>query len=416
MLLFIYPKIESSGCFMNKLYNDWNLSSSKFFNYIRKLNCKISKPLLNVLSVLILAIINAESVVTADLSKVIKSDSFSSNDDSNQKRIFRFFNNPNLNMNNIFDSVIHDVVSNISNVRHNKLIVTIDHMFTKNNFVTLMCTLRIDNQGIPLLFYTDKTKSNCHCEIEKNSRKKLFSEKFIINFIDQVIDLLSPLNVKIIFLGDRWFFNLKILKHIQDKGHFFCFRAKANSSVKVLTYDKKEGHQVYKLISDFKSNKYHSVYFENLSFGDMHFKANLAISRGIATGDDEEDWYIITNLKPSLAIKTYAKRYGSIEMFFKSQKTNGFYLESTKTKNLHAFENLYGIACLASLWLNIIATDYIKNYKHLKKKINIRFNKKTSTGKLVRILSTFNLGLTLFSKVFNSYIDYNLKFNFKLYM
>lgn len=103
-------------------------------------------------------------------------------------------------------------------------------------------------------------------------------------------------------------------------------------------------------------------------------------------------------------------------MFFKSQKTNGFYLESTKTKNLYAFENLYGLACLASLWLNIIATDYIKNYKHLKKKINIRFNKKTSTGKLVRILSTFNLGLTLFSKVFNSYIDYNLKFNFKLYM
>lgn len=48
-------------------------------------------------------------------------------------------------------------------------------------------------------------------------------------------------------------------------------------------------------------------------------------------------------------------------MFFKSQKTNGFYLESTKTKNLHAFENLYAIACIASLWLNIIAIDYIKN-------------------------------------------------------
>lgn len=175
-------------------------------------------------------------------------------------------------MNNIFDSVIHDVVSNISNVRHDKLIVTIDHMFTKNNFVILMCTPRIDNQSISLLFYTDKTKSNCHCEIETNSRKKLFSEKFIMNFIDQVINLLSPLNTKIIFLIDRWFFNLKLLNHIQSKGHLFCFRAKTNSSVKVLAFDKKEGHKVYKLIYDFKSNKYHSVYFENLSFDDMHFK------------------------------------------------------------------------------------------------------------------------------------------------
>ncbi len=401
---------------MNKLYNSWSQSSSKFFLYIRSLKCKISKPLLIVLSHLIFAMIDSESVVTSDMAKVIKSDVFSTNDDSNQKRIWRFLNNPNLCMNDIFNSVIHDVVFNISNVRHDKLIVTLDHMFTKNNFVTLMFTLRIDNQGIPIWFSTEKTKNNCHHEIEKNSRKKVFSEKFLMNAIDDVISLLSPLDTKIIFLADRWFFNLKILNHIKSKNHFFCFRVKANSSVKVFVFDKKEGHKIYKHISDLKSTKYHSVYFVNLKFGSMKFKSNLAISRSIANDENEEDWYIITNLKPNLAIKTYSKRFGSIEMFFKSQKTNGFYLESTKTKNLHAFENLFGLTCLAALWLNIIAVDYIKNNKHLKKKVSIRYNKKSSNGKLVRILSTFKLGLTLFNKVFNSFIDYNLKFNFKLYM
>ena len=103
-------------------------------------------------------------------------------------------------------------------------------------------------------------------------------------------------------------------------------------------------------------------------------------------------------------------------MFFKSQKTNGFYLESTKTKNLHAFETLYGIACIAALWLNIIATDYIKNHIHVKKVINIRYNKKNSSGKITRILSTFKLGLKLFSKVFKSNINYKLKCNFRLYL
>lgn len=103
-------------------------------------------------------------------------------------------------------------------------------------------------------------------------------------------------------------------------------------------------------------------------------------------------------------------------MFFKSQKTDGFYLEDTKTQNLHAFETLYGVICIASLWLNIIAIDYIKNYKSLKKKVDIRFNKKNKNGKPKRILSTFNLGLTLFNIVIFSYIDYNLKCNFKLYL
>lgn len=54
-------------------------------------------------------------------------------------------------------------------------------------------------------------------------------------------------------------------------------------------------------------------------------------------------------------------------MFFKSQKSNGFNLEKTRTRNLHAFENLYSIICFAGLWLSILAIDYTKNYAHVKK-------------------------------------------------
>ena len=123
----------------------------------------------------------------------------------------------------------------------------------------------------------------------------------------------------------------------------------------------------------------------------MLLKCNISISRTIK--NEEEPWYIVSNIEPNQAISEYKHRFGSIEMFFKSQKTNGFYLESTKTKNLHAFGTLYGIACIASLWLNIIAADYIKNHNHVKNKINIRYNKKNSKGKLIRILSTFKLYL-----------------------
>lgn len=399
---------------MSKLYNTLDEVASDILNFFEKIDIPMSKPNRKMLSLLIPAMVKSESVVTADISRALNSEYFSKNDDSNQKRIWRFTNNDHIDMTSTFDYIINNVVSKISNVKHNKLIVTMDHMFTKNNFVTLMFTLKIDNQGIPLCFWTEKTSSNCHSEIQKNSRKKLFSEKFIKDAIDKVIEILSPLNTKITFLADRWFFNLKILEHISNKGNFFCFRAKANSSVKVYVFDNKENHYIYKHLSDLHSNQYHSRYYENLELGDMHFKCNVSISRGIA--NDDEDWYIVSNIEPNQAIRTYSKRFGCIEMFFKSQKTNGFYLESTKTKNLHAFETIYGIACIAAVWLNIIAVDYIKNYKNYKKKISIKFNKKNKNGKPVRILSTFKLGLTLFKKVFFSPINFKLKTNFKLYL
>lgn len=399
---------------MNKLYNNIDEISTKLINYFDNINLPLSKPNKKLLSHIIFAMIDSQSVVTADISKSFKSASFSNNDSSNQKRLWRFFNNTNINIYDIYNTIINDVISRVSHLKHNQVLVSLDHMFTKNNFVTLMFTLRIDNQGIPIWFRTERTLSNCHLDIQMHSRKKLFKEQFIIDAIDDVINLLAPLNNKITFLADRWFFNLKILNHINKSGHYFCFRAKANCSVKALVYDKKEKHKVWLFLYQLTSQKHHSIYYKDLILGDMHFPCNLSISRDVA--NEGENWYIVSNINPNLAIKKYSKRFGSIEMFFKSQKTNGFYLESTKTKNLHAFETLYGVACLASLWLNIIATDYIKNYHYLKYKVNIKFVKKQKSGNKLRILSTFKLGLTLFKKVYSSFINYKLKFDFKLYL
>ena len=103
-------------------------------------------------------------------------------------------------------------------------------------------------------------------------------------------------------------------------------------------------------------------------------------------------------------------------MFFKSQKYNGFNLEKTKTRNLHAYENLYSLTCFAGLWLTILGIDYTKNYNHVKKFLNIRFVKKDKNGNKVRIVSLFNLGLTIFRRCYNSYINFKIKTNIKLYL
>lgn len=74
------------------------------------------------------------------------------------------------------------------------LTVVMDHMFTKNNSVNLIFTLKIDKQSIPIWFKCVKTRSNRHHEIDELTKKRLFSEKVIFNAIDEVIKLLSPIN------------------------------------------------------------------------------------------------------------------------------------------------------------------------------------------------------------------------------
>ena len=398
---------------MNILYNTNFDISNDLTNFFYNIDFPLSKPQLKILPNILSAIIIAENVTTLDISKVFVDSSFLSNHDSIQKKLWRFFNNPNFNGIDFFNHSINFIINNSKSLKHNKLIVVIDHMFMKNNFVNLVFSLKCGKQSIPIWFKCDKTKCNRHHEIDELSNKCLFSENVIFSAIKDVIKLLSPLNTKITFLADRWFCNLKLMKLIDDLGHFFCIRAKVNSNIKVFVFDVKENHKVYKKFSDFNVWKHNSIYYNDLELGDFHFKCNLSIARGKLSDDP---WFILSNIEPNRALREYSHRFGAIECLFKSQKSNGFNLEKTKTRNLHAYENLYSLVCFCCVWLSIIGIDYTKNYSHVKNRLNIRFVKRNSNNKTIRILSIFNLGLTIFRRCFNSYINFKIKCNMQLYL
>lgn len=398
---------------MNKLYNTEEDIVKEIIYHINKIDMKFSKPQLKVLPHILVSIIKSENITACDISKNYIDDSLLTNDSSIQKKIWRFLNNPKFDGMNFFNKIIKKVLHNLKSIKHDKLVVCIDHMYVHNKFVNLVFSLKVGKQSIPILFLCDKSKSNDHYEIDDPLDKKLFSQKVIFDAIDYVIDLLSPLNTKIIFLADRWFCNLKIMEHIQLKHQFFCFRAKVNSSIRFFLYDKKEKHKIFKRFTDLPIQKHHALYYENVEFGAYKFKCNLSIARGKLSDDP---WFILSNIQPNTALKEYAHRFGSIETLFKNQKSNGFNLEKTKIKNLHAYENLYSLVCIACTWLTIIGSDYTKNYNSLKNKLNIRFVKQTKSKQKIRILSLFNLGLTIFKKVYSSYIDFKLKCNMQLYL
>ena len=117
--------------------------------------------------------------------------------------------------------------------------------------------------------------------------------------------------------------------------------------------------------------------------------------------------------KNKFTILLFSLRIGSIESIFKSQKSNGFRLESTNTQKIEHFISLFTIMCVALVWLTIIGVDYVKNKHtyHLK----IRDTKKYSNGHILRLYSFFNLGLTIFNRCYYNFVDFTLKFNFVLY-
>lgn len=81
---------------------------------------------------------------------------------------------------------------------------------------------------------------------------------------------------------------------------------------------------------------------------------------------------------------------------FKNQKSNGFRLESTKMKKAQSFKTMFGLMCVAMLWLTILGAEYTAKEGKDRNYIKIKFYKKKD--KENRIIS-------LKCRVIRNYVD-----------
>lgn len=94
--------------------------------------------------------ISSESVVSTDIAKCLKNEFSFIQLESLQRRIRRFFNNELFDHEDFYNSLIISVISKYKLKHKDKRIhITFDHMFSHDNYVTLMFTMRVGNQGIP---------------------------------------------------------------------------------------------------------------------------------------------------------------------------------------------------------------------------------------------------------------------------
>ena len=394
---------------MSKLYNTQSNITTSLKNFFVN-SCHLRKTQLNILPAIIFGMAISESCVTNDIVKVLKDEFNLVYPTSVERRIRRFFNNTLFNNYEFFEDCIKDIISRYNPSHDDKRIhIVMDHMFMRDTFTVFMITMRIGKQSVPLWFRCFEGKDN------PDAYKQSMIEEGI-NFVDS---LFKDKNCKLIFLGDRWFNSTSLMNFIDSIGHTYVFRLKEN--YKCFVYDKKEGHNVWKNISDLFHYKYHATSYEDIGFTKKNIKTNIVIGPTKSTQlskidserDEFEPWILVTNGDHKRALKDYAYRYGAIEFLFKAEKSNGFFLEKTATSNLKAFENMYTCVCFTYLWMSILGVEYSKNhscYKNLK----IEATKKYKSG-IKRVMSIFRTGLFLLNKAFNSTIKVRLPFTFILY-
>lgn len=192
-------------------------------------------------------------------------------------------------------------------------------------------------------------------------------------------------------------------------GCFYCIRAK---SFFTFSFFDKKGLLVTKHLRDIKPISQCSKILTDVFFTRKLFKTNIVVPT-YTNHSNSDIWYIVTNDDPHRATKNYSYRFGSIECIFKSQKSNGFRLESTNTQKIEHFTSLFTVMCIALVWLTIIGVDYVKNKHHYH--LKIRDTRKLNNRKAYRLYSFFNLGLTIFNLCYYNEINFTLKFNFVLY-
>lgn len=391
---------------MNKLYNKINIVVKDFKNFFN--NFTNSKTLLNFVPELFASLIFSESTTLSKIALAkwqnIKS---TTKLDSINKRISRTLHNTSYSFHGLFDSIVKDCLSRYKLSHNDKNIhITFDHMFVEEKFTVLMFTLRVGKQGVPIFFKVfPGTGSEFHGEAFK-----LKNIKAGIKYCHELIKSTIP-DAKIIFLADRWFGNFfPLMEYINELGDFFVFRCKQN--LKVLYQKYPENHKVWMPIIELPHLVHASKLYTGLEFTRKKYIFNLAYCK---SKDHKESWLLITNDNPKLAKCYYGYRFGSIEFLFKSQKTNGFYLEKTGIKKIHAFENLYSLICIANLYLTCLGTDISKNsrcYKNLGLTIT---RKMPNSTRKYRVISLFRAGITLFKMAINSITYIRLPITFTLY-
>ncbi len=258
---------------------------------------------------------------------------------SRRRHLQRFLNLDALSVVLLWFALIEEIVK-----RHFKpgtqMIMALDRTQWKENNV-LMVSVVYKKRALPIFWVL----------LEKDGSSNLVEQQKVLR---PVIRLLKK--YKLVVVGDREFHSIELADWLQEQNVSFVLRQKQSTTFreKIRSFQPLSSITIHPGIRQFFTD---ISLTQKTGFG----RFNLAVywKRKYRGKQENEAWYLLTNL-PDLktAIKIYSQRFG-IEAMFRDCKTGGYNLEGSKASPNRLVRLILLIAlAMTSAWLHGQRTQF----------------------------------------------------------
>jgi hypothetical protein len=251
---------------------------------------------------------------------------------SRRRHLQRFLNLDALSVVLLWFPVIEEILK-LHFKPEGRLIIALDRTQWKENNV-LMVSAIYKKRALPIFWVL----------LEKDGSSSLAEQQKVLR---PVIRLLKK--YKLVVVGDREFHSIELASWLQEQNVSFVLRQKQSTTFR-------EKRRSFQPLSSITIHPGTRQFYTNINLtqkaGFGRFNLGVYWKRKYRGKQEEEAWYLLTNL-PDLktAIKIYSQRFG-IEAMFRDCKTGGYNLESSQANPNRLIRLILLIAlAMTSAWL-----------------------------------------------------------------
>jgi hypothetical protein len=286
--------------------------------------------------------------------------------ESRRKRIQRFLSLPNLTIEKVWFPIVQEWLK--THFNDEKIIYLAIDRTNWSNINLFMVSVIWDKRAFPIYFTLLAKLGNSNISEQQD-------------ILSKVMPLFQ--DYKICILGDREFCSVKLAKHLQNLGIYFCLRLKKNEFV-----EDKKGILVE--LNNLGLVPGISIFLQGVKVtktrGFISFNVACKWKRKVEGVAPKEGWFILTNLDCiESAISGYKQRF-DIEEMFRDFKKGGYNLEDTNVRG----ERFISLVLLISI---AYTSATIQGQQIKRKGIQKYVSRVKEYGRTERRHSSFYVGL-----------------------
>jgi hypothetical protein len=286
--------------------------------------------------------------------------------ESRRKRIQRFLSLPNLTIEKVWFPIVQEWLK--THFNDEKIIYLAIDRTNWSNINLFMVSVIWDKRAFPIYFTLLAKLGNSNISEQQD-------------ILSKVMPLFQ--DYKICILGDREFCSVKLAKHLQSLGVYFCLRLKKNEFV-----EDKKGILVE--LNNLGLVPGISIFLQGVKVtktrGFISFNVACKWKRKVEGVAPKEGWFILTNLDCiESAISGYKQRF-DIEEMFRDFKKGGYNLEDTNVRG----ERFISLVLLISI---AYTSATIQGQQIKRKGIQKYVSRVKEYGRTERRHSSFYVGL-----------------------